>query len=298
MPYKINLPHSVTLRPSGPALYSPPPRRIKRLTLGYIMDAPGLRMTTGDPGLDNLIKYGFWFGVAALLYKAYGMLRYNEPLFSAGTPPAWKMNPVPGKRTRWGHGENWKEYINKAREEIISTYRPGDSVTSLANAYGLDVKTVIGWLRDAGICHEEPALEEALLLYEPGDNVAELSWELGVPYTQLINFLKKKKVYVSREQIRKLEQKWRASEILGSEEVMDEILRAAYSGGAVVSDLAHQFNTSDDAMEEILKRSNIQIGRFGVIHPTHPRSQEKIRSKIIGRVRARKSAMTRRRRRR
>lgn len=91
MSYQVNLPYSLTLRPNGPALYSPPPKPIKRIdNLGYIMDTPGFRMTTGDRGLDNLIKYGFWFGLAMALYKAYGMLRYNEPLFSTGTPPAWK----------------------------------------------------------------------------------------------------------------------------------------------------------------------------------------------------------------
>jgi hypothetical protein len=94
MSYQVNNPYSVTLRPNGPPLYAPPPKPIKRIDeLGYIMDSPTFRVTTGNTGLDNIIKFGFWFGMAAALYKLYGMLRYDEPLFSPGTPPAWKMNP-------------------------------------------------------------------------------------------------------------------------------------------------------------------------------------------------------------
>ena len=88
MAYRVNLPYSVTLQPSTPE----PMGKLKRISLGYIMDSPGFRVTTGDPGLDNLIKYGFWFGAAAILYKAYSMLRHDEPLFSAGTPAAWERN--------------------------------------------------------------------------------------------------------------------------------------------------------------------------------------------------------------
>lgn len=141
MSYQVNLPHSVTLRPNGPALYSPPP---KPIGLGYIMDTPRFRMTTGDPGIDNLVKYGFWFGMAAALYKLYGMLRYDEPIFSPGTPPAWRMNPS-------------KKQIKKALfERVLNLYVPGELVGPVAKKVGVTSAAVIAWMKEAGVYEPAP----------------------------------------------------------------------------------------------------------------------------------------------
>jgi len=388
MSYQVRNPYSVTMRPNGPALYAPPLKPIK--SLGYIWDTPTLRVTTGDPGVDNLIKYGFWFGMAMMLYKLYGMLRYDEPLFSPGTPPAWKVNPRTrnfyearirfhelyekgldvnelsracrvsrGTVYKWLHESGLPlpkpkrpYYTSGIEQKLIDEYEPGMNVAELARKHDLDASTVRNWLIKAGVYVPGPkgfrgkvteeekerrrervrksierskekrrtepgrryrvknpgwhemiyadALQEALKIYEPGMNVAEMSRELGIPYMTLLNFLRRQDIYVSRDQVRidkakerEMEAKRREKEILRSPKLMEEVFEAVYPG-LTVEELACQFHTTEAAIETVLRSYGIGFGRYGVVHPTHPISRERI-NRIRGAwTGSRKAAWTRR----
>jgi len=192
MSYQVNLPYSVQLRPNGPALYAPPPKPIEKL--GYFFETPTLSITSGDPGLDNIIKYGFWLGMAIALYKLYGMLRYDEPLFSPGTPPAWKANP--SKRRK-------KSEYDEKRARIIAYYEPGMNVSELARVFGVDTKTAIRWLEVEGVYvagkmgprRDEDIFQKALSLYQPGEPVGPVARKIGVDPTTVIAWMKEAGIY-------------------------------------------------------------------------------------------------------
>jgi len=99
MTYAVNLPLSVMRRPYGPSpmntLPSRPIQPVDEKGAGAFFDAAGVSISTGSAPLDFMIKWGFWLGMAAIMYKSYRILRYDEPFFlpSTGVPPAWEVNP-------------------------------------------------------------------------------------------------------------------------------------------------------------------------------------------------------------
>lgn len=199
MTYAVNLPYSVTRRPNGPSMYYPCPNAIQPVQdqqgAGYFIDAAGVRVSTGSAPLDFIIKWGFWVGMAAILYKSYRVFRYDEPLFLGAprTPAAWEVNP--GKRVS-----------KDTKKEILTVYVAGEPLEPIAKHFDVSVQWLKNFLLKSnvylpegpGVPYEAPMWEkkEAILSeYEPGMPLSPLASKHNVSWSYAKKWLEEAGVY-------------------------------------------------------------------------------------------------------
>jgi len=209
MSYIRNLPYSVTLRPNGAPIHDPLPAPIKSYeeSMGYAFDVAGVRVSTGSPLLDTVLRWGVWIGLGLVAYRMYRVLRYDEPIIAPAyrTPPAWEANPVKPARIRIR--DLSPEEVEALRQRAIELYEPGTNALALANYLGVNKGTLVKWLKEEGVyatgpmgrrgrsSRMEAVYQEALRRYVPGEPVTSLARDLSVDPTTIVDWMKSAGVY-------------------------------------------------------------------------------------------------------
>lgn len=96
--------------------------------MGTLIDAAGVRVSTGNTTADFVLKWGFWIGMGWFVYRSYRVLRYDDPFFAPRykLPPAWEANPLLTKEER-----------NVLLEEIRSQHESGATIKEIAERLGI-----------------------------------------------------------------------------------------------------------------------------------------------------------------
>lgn len=189
--------------------------------------------------------------------------------------------------------------MKRLYRHALAVYEPGTHIGPLARELGVTNQTLIRWMTEAGVYEPPPAGQprtapyaKALSVYEPGMNVAALARELRVPYTKLLNFLKAEGVYVSTEEVRDLEERRRAAQILGSPKIRKEIVLTTATG-MTLDDIAIKYGTFAPVIREVLEDEGVEVGKSGIVDPEHPISKELAKRQWSAKMGGRKAAWTR-----
>lgn len=189
--------------------------------------------------------------------------------------------------------------MKRLYRHALAVYQPGTQVGPLARELGVDKRTIIRWMTEAGVYKPPPTgrprtapYTKALSMYEPGMNVAALARELRVPYIKLLNFLKADGVYVSTEEIRDLEERRRAAQILGSPKTRKEIILTTATG-MTLDDIAIKYGTFASVIREVLEDEGVEVGKSGIVDPEHSISKELAKRQWSAKMGGRKAARTR-----
>jgi transposase len=281
MYFRYNQPYNVTMGPRAHSFLEYPPVQINPMCpMGNFIDAAGVRVTTGSPTADTVIKYGFWVGMALVAYRLYRVMRYDDPFIrpSYKLPPAWQANPLLTREER-----------NILLEEIRSQHERGATTKEIAERLGIKIARVSSYIKKMGLTPRKHSLKSDeddvrwkefsfFAVSSPGERIADLARDFGITTKTAYEWLSKAGVNITafgkigKRQpgilggISGTSEGWR-KDPPGYQQLVLRVLEV-YEPGMNVAALAKDFNVSYHTMRNLLIKE-------GVYKPVPPLTLQK-----------------------